>query len=56
MARGGFLTLVLQLSGLGSDELGGGYTRHRSAFDVGGWSALNEEVRATIYHVLRHLI
>jgi len=32
------------LSGLGSDELLGGYGRHRSAFKSGGWSAVIEEV------------
>ncbi|KAK7463808.1 hypothetical protein VKT23_007146 [Stygiomarasmius scandens] len=33
------------LNGLGSDELLGGYGRHRSAYSSGGWSAVIEEVR-----------
>ena len=33
------------LSGLGSDELLGGYGRHRSAYNSGGWKAVIEEVR-----------
>lgn len=33
------------LNGLGSDELLGGYGRHRSAFHAGGWQAVIEEVR-----------
>ena len=32
------------LSGLGSDELLGGYGRHRTAFLAGGWGAVIEEV------------
>lgn len=32
------------LSGLGSDELLGGYGRHRTAYSTGGWSAVIEEV------------
>ena len=32
------------LNGLGSDELLGGYGRHRTAFDAGGWPAVIEEV------------
>lgn len=32
------------LSGLGSDELLGGYGRHRSTFNSGGWPAVVEEV------------
>jgi len=34
------------LNGLGSDELLGGYGRHRSAYNSGGWSAVIEEVGA----------
>lgn len=37
-------TAHVLLSGLGSDELLGGYGRHRSAFDSGGWPAVIEEV------------
>jgi len=37
-------TARVLLSGLGSDELLGGYGRHRSAFKSGGWSAVIEEV------------
>ncbi|KAJ4486396.1 asparagine synthase-domain-containing protein [Lentinula aciculospora] len=32
------------INGLGSDELLGGYGRHRSAFNTGGWAAVVEEV------------
>jgi len=39
------------LSGLGSDELGGGYSRHRTAFDKGGWAALNEELQLEIERI-----
>jgi asparagine synthetase B (glutamine-hydrolysing) len=33
------------LNGLGSDELLGGYGRHRTVFDQGGWQAIIDEVR-----------
>lgn len=33
------------ISGLGSDELLGGYSRHRLAFQNGGWQGLIDEVR-----------
>lgn len=32
------------LNGLGSDELLGGYGRHRTAFKAGGWQAVIDEV------------
>jgi asparagine synthetase B (glutamine-hydrolysing) len=32
------------LSGLGADELLGGYGRHRTAYKAGGWRAVIEEV------------
>lgn len=32
------------LNGLGSDELLGGYGRHRTAFQTGGWPAVIDEV------------
>ena len=32
------------LNGLGSDELLGGYGRHRTAFNTGGWQAVIDEV------------
>jgi asparagine synthetase B (glutamine-hydrolysing) len=32
------------LNGLGSDELLGGYSRHRTAFGSGGWQAVIDEV------------
>lgn len=32
------------LNGLGSDELLGGYGRHRTAYNAGGWTALIREV------------
>lgn len=35
------------LSGLGSDELMGGYSRHRTVYEAGGWEALINEVKAT---------
>ncbi|KAL1762472.1 asparagine synthase-domain-containing protein [Schizophyllum commune] len=33
------------LNGLGSDELLGGYGRHRTAYNVGGWTALIRELQ-----------
>jgi len=33
------------LNGLGSDELLGGYGRHRTAFGVGGWPAVIDELQ-----------
>lgn len=35
------------LSGLGSDELLGGYSRHRAAFAHNGWEGLLDEVSPT---------
>jgi asparagine synthetase B (glutamine-hydrolysing) len=32
------------LNGLGSDELLGGYGRHRTAYSTGGWKAVVDEV------------
>src|SRR5258708_19085910 len=32
------------LNGLGSDELLGGYGRHRTAYSTGGWKAVIDEV------------
>lgn len=37
------------LNGLGSDELLGGYGRHRTAYMHGGWKAVIDEVSSTIY-------
>lgn len=37
-------TARVLLSGLGSDELLGGYGRHRTVFNDGGWQAVIEEV------------
>lgn len=37
-------TARVLLSGLGSDELLGGYSRHRVAFAKGGWEGLLDEV------------
>ncbi|KAF8898510.1 asparagine synthase-domain-containing protein [Infundibulicybe gibba] len=33
------------LNGLGSDELLGGYGRHRTAFEIGGWEGVIEELQ-----------
>ena len=35
------------LNGLGSDELLGGYGRHRTAYSTGGWKAVIDEVGFT---------
>lgn len=43
--------LVL-LSGLGSDELLGGYSRHRVTWKKAGWEGLLDEVRRIILMVL----
>ena len=37
-------TARVLLNGLGSDELLGGYGRHRTAFRCGGWQAVVDEV------------
>jgi asparagine synthetase B (glutamine-hydrolysing) len=37
------------LSGLGSDELLGGYYRHRTAFGAGGWEAVIDEVLRALF-------
>lgn len=37
------------LNGLGSDELLGGYGRHRSVFNEGGWPAVINEVRRFLH-------
>ena len=37
-------TARVLLSGLGSDELLGGYSRHRVAFRNGSWTSLVDEV------------
>jgi len=36
------------LNGLGSDELLGGYGRHRTAFNAGGWRAVIDELQLEI--------
>jgi len=36
------------LNGLGSDELLGGYGRHRTAFNAGGWQAVIDELQQEI--------
>ncbi|KAL0950911.1 hypothetical protein HGRIS_007670 [Hohenbuehelia grisea] len=44
------------LSGLGSDELLGGYGRHRAAYNSGGWQAVIEELQLEIDRIpLRNL-
>lgn len=35
------------LNGLGSDELLGGYGRHRTAYGTGGWKGVIDEVRTS---------
>ena len=37
-------TARVLLSGLGADEQFGGYSRHRKAFDKGGWDQLADEI------------
>lgn len=44
------------LNGLGSDELLGGYGRHRTAYTSGGWSAVIQEVHTCLAQNLPHLI
>ena len=39
------------LNGLGSDELLGGYGRHRTAYSTGGWKAVIDEVEFSQGHV-----
>ncbi|KAF8219244.1 hypothetical protein L208DRAFT_1427107 [Tricholoma matsutake] len=41
-------TARVLLNGLGSDELLGGYGRHRSAFTTGGWKSVIEELQLEI--------
>jgi len=41
-------TARVLLNGLGSDELLGGYGRHRSAFNAGGWSSVIDELQLEI--------
>ena len=43
-------TARVLLNGLGSDELLGGYGRHRTAFVAGGWQAVVDEVRLLRHH------
>lgn len=38
------------LNGLGSDELLGGYGRHRTAYTHGGWQAVVDEVNS-LFHL-----
>ena len=33
------------LSGLGADEQLAGYSRHRTTFQIGGWTALESELQ-----------
>ena len=44
------------LSGLGSDELLGGYSRHKHAFSRGSWDALINEVIKKLQWVFQVLI
>jgi asparagine synthetase B (glutamine-hydrolysing) len=37
------------LSGLGSDELIGGYGRHRTVYGTGGWKAVIDEVKYLLH-------
>jgi asparagine synthetase B (glutamine-hydrolysing) len=48
-------TARVLLSGLGSDELLGGYGRHRTTFKWGSWSALIQEVRLRLVTISRCL-
>ncbi|KIK71245.1 hypothetical protein GYMLUDRAFT_185793 [Collybiopsis luxurians FD-317 M1] len=41
------------INGLGSDELLGGYGRHRSAFQTGGWTSVIEELQLEIDRIPR---
>ncbi|KAJ4494303.1 asparagine synthase-domain-containing protein [Lentinula lateritia] len=41
-------TARVLINGLGSDELLGGYGRHRTAFNTGGWAAVVEELQLEI--------
>ncbi|KAL5534291.1 hypothetical protein ACEPAG_753 [Sanghuangporus baumii] len=41
-------TARVLLNGLGADELLGGYSRHRTVYDSGGWPALTEELQLEI--------
>lgn len=38
------------LSGLGADELLGGYIRHKNAYKHGGWQALLDEVYSSYFY------
>jgi len=40
------------LIGLGSDELLGGYGRHRTAFQAGGWQAVIDEVNQRYLYII----
>lgn len=42
-------TARVVLSGLGSDELLGGYGRHRAVYTNGGWKAVVKEVRSFLF-------
>ncbi|KAJ7597253.1 asparagine synthase-domain-containing protein [Mycena floridula] len=39
------------LSGLGSDELFGGYGRHRTVFSTGGWASVIDELQTEIVRI-----
>ncbi|KAJ3855169.1 asparagine synthase-domain-containing protein [Lentinula lateritia] len=41
-------TARVLINGLGSDELLGGYGRHRTAFNTGGWAAVVDELQLEI--------
>ena len=43
-AAGGANSTIL-LSGIGADEQLGGYSRHRTAFQKGGWQKLQKEMK-----------
>lgn len=40
------------INGLGSDELLGGYGRHRTAFNIGGWASVIEEASNLVCLIL----